>query len=501
MNSDNHYFSRLLRKNIWIYFFSFLIAPTGYIVKIVISNSVSVEELWVLYSVMSLMTILGSYNDVGMTESLNYFLPKFIHDKDAKKITNTFSIALCTQMVTSIVIAIGLYFFADFLASHYFESPQAEMILKILVLQFFADNIFRTIGTFFSAIQDTRLQKSMDFLRMFLLMCIVCGLWFFDMHTIEYYAWAWSSAIAFGSVVSLLFIVLKYHRYFTLSGWRFSFDEYKRIFKYAFWVMLSANVGMLLSQIDMQMVVYMLGTEAAGYYTNYLSLIRIPFLFLLPGVYFLFPVFSDLLKRGEERKVIAIHAFCYELFSIVAMMMTSFFILFGTTLTTTLFGPGYEMSGAILIYSAPFLLFNFLLQIDFQILSASGRPRTKMFILLAGVGLNLVTNYIFLKQWGVVGSAFASGIGWLFIWTLSFRQTRKFAASFRWPVFWENFVWIWLLTWALSTLHLEHFFEGRLALFGGIMGVISIYWLVFIALNWSEFRRFQRIFRSKHLIW
>jgi O-antigen/teichoic acid export membrane protein len=122
------------------------------------------------------------------------------------------------------------------------------------------------------------------------------------------------------------------------------------------------------------------------------------------------------------------------------MMMTSFFILFGTTLTTTLFGPGYEISGAILVYSAPFLLFNFLLQIDFQILSASGRPRTKMFILLAGVALNLVTNYIFLNLWGVVGSAFASGIGWLFIWILSFRQTRKFAAGFRWPVFWENVV-------------------------------------------------------------
>ncbi len=158
------------------------------------------------------------------------------------------------------------------------------------------------------------------------------------------------------------------------------------------------------------------------------------------------------------------------------------------------------MSGRILLYSSPFLLFNFLLQIDFQILSASGRPRTKMFILLAGVALNLITNYIFLRLWGVVGSAFASGIGWIFIWILSFRQTRKFAASFRWPVFWENVVGIGLLSWALSTVHLESYFDGRLALFGGIMGVIAIYSLVFLALNWSEFRRFQRIFRSKHIV-
>jgi len=501
MNSDNHYFSRLLRKNIWIYFFSFLIAPTGYIVKIVISNSVPVEELGTLYAVMSLMTILGSYNDFGMTESLNYFLPGHLHNKDKKKITNTFSIALTTNLITSTILSILLFFWAGWLAENYFRIPLAGTLLQILIIQFFAQNIFTTMNTFFQSIQDTKLQKSIDFARMFLLMCMVCGLWFLDMHTIQSYAWAWSGAILWGLGLSVSILAYKYHSYFTFEWWFFSWSSYKHILKYAIWVMLSANVGMLLSQIDMQMVVYMLGVEDAGYYTNYLSLIRIPFLFLLPGVYFLFPVFSDLLKRGEDRKVIAIHAFCYELFTILGMMMTSFFLLFGTTLTTTLFWAGYETSWTILLYSAPFLLFNFLLQIDFQILSASGRPRTKMFILLAWVCVNLITNYIFLRLWWVVGSAFASGIGWVFIWTLTFRQTRKFAASFRWPVFWENFVWIWLMTWAFSTLHLEHFFNGRLALFGGIMGVICIYGVVFVALNWSEFRRFQRIFRSKHLIW
>lgn len=30
--------------------------------------------------------------------------------------------------------------------------------------------------------------------------------------------------------------------------------------------------------------------------------------------------------------------------------------------------------------------------------------------------------------------------------------------------------------------------------------MIIIYGIVFLTLNWSEFRRFQRIFRSKHII-
>ena len=193
--SDNHYFSRLLRKNIWIYFFSFLIAPTGYIVKIVISNSVSVEELGTLYAVMSLMTILGSYNDFGMTESLNYFLPGHIHTKDTKKITNTFSIALVTNIITSTILSLLLFFGAGWLAEHYFRIPLAGVLLQILIVQFFAQNIFMTLNTFFQSIQDTKLQKSVDFARMFLLMCLVCALWFLDMHTIQAYAWVWSAAI------------------------------------------------------------------------------------------------------------------------------------------------------------------------------------------------------------------------------------------------------------------------------------------------------------------
>jgi len=92
--------------------------------------------------------------------------------------------------------------------------------------------------------------------------------------------------------------------------------------------MLSANVATLLGQIDTQLIVLMLGTTEAGIYNIYLSIMRIPFLLLFPGVYFLFPVFSDLLKQGDTEKVKTIYTFCYELFSIIALMTMSFFILF-----------------------------------------------------------------------------------------------------------------------------------------------------------------------------
>ena len=497
--SNHSYFSRLLRKNIWIYFFSFLIAPTGYIVKIITSNSVSVEELGILYGVMSLFFIVWSYNDFGMTESLNYFLPGYLHKKDTKKITNTFSVALVTQLISSTLLAALMYFSASFLAEHYFHEPIAATIIHILIIQFFAENIFRTLNIFFQAIQDTKAQKMTDFLRMSLLVVGAFLLWYFDLDTIYAYAWNWSVSVIFWVCISLAYLMFRYHEYFTMDGWKFNMASYMHVLKYAIWAMLAANVGMLLSQVDMQMIVYILGSRDAGFYTTYISLIRIPFIFLLPGVFFLFPVFSDLLKRDETEKVATILTFFYELFSILAVMMTSFFLIFGDTLTLTLFGNAFETSEKILLYSTPFLIFNFLMQIDYQILSATGRPRTKMFILLSAIGINVVTNYIFIHLWWVVGSAFAAGLGWMYIWLLSFRYSRPYLSSFRWSMFLRNIFGIGILSYLLIITDVIQYFHGRLSLFIGLLCVIGIYGIVFVALNWTEFRRFKRIFLSRDL--
>ena len=98
--------------------------------------------------------------------------------------------------------------------------------------------------------------------------------------------------------------------------------------KYAIWVVLTANAATLLSQIDMQMIIAMLGPKEAGYYTNYLSVMRIPFIFLLPGVVFLFPVFSDLFAKKDFQKIAAIRKVAYKYFSVLGIMTGSFFFLF-----------------------------------------------------------------------------------------------------------------------------------------------------------------------------
>jgi hypothetical protein len=40
---------KFIKKGFWLYLFSFIIAPIGYIIKIIISGELSVSELGILY--------------------------------------------------------------------------------------------------------------------------------------------------------------------------------------------------------------------------------------------------------------------------------------------------------------------------------------------------------------------------------------------------------------------------------------------------------------------
>lgn len=76
--------------------------------KILISDSLNVAEVGAFYSIISIVGILGAFNDFGMSESLNFFLPAHLHDGNKKEFTRTFSVALATNILTSTLLGIIL---------------------------------------------------------------------------------------------------------------------------------------------------------------------------------------------------------------------------------------------------------------------------------------------------------------------------------------------------------------------------------------------------------
>ena len=121
------------------------------------------------------------------------------------------------------------------------------------------------------------------------------GLYFMDRGNLITYAWTWIGGVVVGIGFGSYFMYRSYYiPYLRDAEIIYDRELIKKVIKYALWVVLAANVGTVLGQVDMQLIIYLLGIRDAGYYTNYLSIIGIPFIIITPIIGFLFPVISEL---------------------------------------------------------------------------------------------------------------------------------------------------------------------------------------------------------------
>jgi len=132
---------------------------------------------------------------------------------------------------------------------------------------------------------------------------------------------------------------------------------------------------------------------------------------------------------GQDEKIGQIKNFFQKYFSVLAIFTGVLLFAFGPMLAYVLFGKVFIYSGEILQFSALFLVFNFLLQINFNILGGIGAIRRRAFVLAVGLPVNMILNFIFIQQLGARGSSLAVGLSWILLFVLSQRETSRYPST------------------------------------------------------------------------
>lgn len=251
--------------------------------------------------------------------------------------------------------------------------------------------------------------------------------------------WIWVLGTFIGFIFSLYFAYTRYYtRYFAGVHSERNMTDRNHFLKYALATLMTANIGVILSQVDMQLIIILLDSEATGYYSNYLSLLNIPFIFITPLFTFLFPVISELHGREDKIKMQMLHREFSLYFSILGIWLSLFLYQFGEPLAVLFFGIAFRESGIILGYSAFFLMFLLLIQINFQFLAGTGKIGDRARILAIILPINIGLNYVLIQLYGVAGSALAVGLSWIPLWYLSYRATHIHNSGFDWIAFMRN---------------------------------------------------------------
>ena len=484
---------KFLKKGFWLYLFSFIIAPIGYIIKIIISWELTVSEVWILYGIISLITMISAYNDLWMSESLKHFIPKFVTEKKYNKVKSILFYAFFIQIITSILIALFFFFWADYIANNYFKTETAKETLKVFAFFFIGINILQTINSFFMAVQDTFYMKIVDTIRMSFIMISVLFIFFWDISSLNNYSYSRIIWLYIWLIIALFLFYKKYYKkYFKWEKIIIEKKLIKQVARYAWLVFIWASAWTILGQMDMQMIIYILGTKEAGYYTNYLSIIWIPFIIIWPIFWFLFPVFSELHSKKEYNKILLIKQIFTKNFLLIWIMFNFFFFIFAEIIAYTLFWEKFITSWIILKYSILLLIFNFLLQINFNILAWIWKVKDRVKIMFITVVFNFIMNIILIKTIWVQWAALATWFGWVLIYTLSeYFLGKKYRVNFDYISIYKNLFLMWIL-WYLIYKYWLNIFEwiNRINSFFLLGLFFTIWFWIFVIINYNQFKLF-----------
>ena len=489
---DSHWSiaEKFLKKWFWLLGLSFLIWPIGYLVKITISSELSVEEVWILYWIISLITILIGYNDFWITESLKFFVPRYYEEKRFDKIKTILALWFLTQLSSSIILTIIFYFWADFIGNHYFHNAKAIESIKIFSFFFVWINIFQLLNTFFLAVQNTFLYRFSELVRIGVVLLWTALIFFTDSWSLINYTYSRIFWLYFGIIFTIWIFITKYYFKY-LKGSKIIKDKkfIKEVLWYAILVLVGSQAWTILSQIDMQMIIYMLWVKDAWYYTNYLSLIWIFFIFIWPLFTFLLPVFSELSAKKQIDTLKSLKSELSHIFLFFGISYATFCFIFWSNIAYILFWEKFIFSWEILKYSMPFLAFNFILQVNFNLLAWLWKVKERIKVLSYWILLNCILNFFLIQIMWVSGAALATGFWWLYI----VYATEK--------ILWKEFqfqidlyllaknICIFLCIWYVFKVYLSPFFSltSRTQDLWILVWIISIWTLIYIMINYKFF--------------
>ena len=486
---------KLIKKWFRAYLFIIFTAPLNYLLRLIASNTLSVSDVWIFYWVLSMIVLLYSYNDLGLTESMQYFLPKYWLEWKRWQIKNTIWLSFFMQLITWIIIFSLIFFNADWIALNHFHTIEAVSVIKIMSFYFLWYNIIQVCNAVFVAFQDTFSSGMINFVNVCsaLVFTILFRIW--AGFNLSSFALAWILWVAMWIWIGIIQLVKKYPELFKLP--RDKIDKFiiTTQFKYAFWVFLTTNISMLLWNVDQQLVLNKLWTEASWYFTNMLSLLTIFIALVNPFLLLLFPVTTELSTRKEKEKFKLLQSTTYTHFAFLAIVIGWIFLIFWQEISVLLYGEKFRFSWELLQILWPCLIFNCLSTLNFYLLAWLWKIKQRFSILLISLIVNVTCNVLalYVFNWDLHAVVLVLALSWIvqFAWWL-IAVTKEHPFTFDWKFFFKNVAIIWILwllfRWVknLSALFIPN--QNRRQLLFILAWICIIYVWIIAVFNWGRLK-------------
>lgn len=455
----------VLRNTFWIYIFAYLTAIFGYLIRIVLSKGLSIEEYGFFYALLGFFGLLSIFCDLGFTQTLNYYGTKFYEQKDFKKIKTLFYYTFFIQMFISLVLSTIIFFIANSLIINYFNYDPAKAIyLKFALIYFIFMNISSPIITLFHINQNYFKDNLLNFVRTSIALFLSCSIYFFsDNLKIAVLSWGFAYVVIF-----LLAIYLAYKEYPQIKSEKFGYDKelFKKIWAYSWPLALSSGAILLLDRIDIQIITYFRTLGEVALYSNAMSIANI-IIFAIGPISTMIMSFST--KLIESKQMMELNYFIGKIYELIIFFGIPFifvFILFPKEIIFVLYGQNYVAAASSLQILSIGMLFSLFATINISILSAMGKVKKRLKIMYIIAAVNLTLGLILIPKLGINGAAIATSISFFLMFLFSFYDSDgnrilnlPIKKMFLPKIILLNIIFIILIILLKKTINLQVFFK------------------------------------------
>lgn len=444
MNENQPQSQKLLNSGITILFFGLLISPLGYLLRIVLSRSLSIEMYGLLYAVLSLFAVLAMFNDLGYGYALAYYIPKYFKKKEYAKCWNLYIYDQYIEFFTSLFISAILIFSSNYLSIHYFKHSDSKILIYLFCMYLIGNGIVSSIQKLLIGLQQEKIYSSIEFFRMFFTLSFSLFFFLFDINNIFYYATAFVVSYIFVAILFLIIVKLKFKYIITPVKW----DKklFLKSFKFGFPVFLSSSLYLLTNYTDVIFLTYFKDVFTVGIYSVILPIASISVFLFEPVKKMIIPFVSEQTETNKDKVVLLINNIL-RIVPFVGLYFGLFISLFSDGVISTTFGYKWvKLSSFYLKLMSISYIFSLQSIYLTTIVSGLGEIKQQLKISVFLTMLSLFTASMGAKYFGLSGVIASHFIIVILSLLLSFKIiTKRYAITLPYKLY-LNFLLIFLLS-------------------------------------------------------
>ncbi len=393
---------RVIKGSIIVFVMAFFGSLFAYLVRVLFSHSLTIENYGLFYATLSLFAMASIYIDLGFGYAIIYLLPKYIKLKDYSKAWNIFVHGMTVSLAMSIVVSVALVIIAPFLAKNYLKMERAENLIYIFCIYLISSTVLTGLSQIYAGLQKEKYYSAINLLKWIFIFVFALIFFLSDFPNVLFYAIAWTLAHVVTAVI-FIFLLYRKHSFLTENKVVWEGKILKTLWSFALPSFLESMVYSFVILTDTFFLTLFKGVREAGIYNIIYPIASVSIMLLNPLNNLLLPLVSDLME-GEKDKLTYLVNKVLEAVPFAGIYFALFVIMFPSSIVALIFGTKWSgLTEAPLMIIAVGCIGLLLSIILGTILIGTGRIRERLKLLaLTGI-FYVVLNAVFIWKFGIYG--------------------------------------------------------------------------------------------------